>query len=67
MCRPIPTEPVDRYHKGENVGAVPGAFGGKNWSPMEDLAKKAGLTYLAPREPALRPSPLIADLAKMKS
>jgi Glucose dehydrogenase len=32
--RPIPTELVDRYHKGENVGAVPGAFGGKNWSPM---------------------------------
>jgi ABC-type amino acid transport substrate-binding protein len=34
---------------------------------MEDLAKKAGLTYLAPREPAIRPSPLIADLVKMKS
>ena len=34
---------------------------------MEVLAKKAGLTYLAPREPAIRPSPLIADLVKMKS
>jgi ABC-type amino acid transport substrate-binding protein len=31
---------------------------------VEVLAKRAGLTYLAPREPAVRPSPAIADLVK---
>jgi alcohol dehydrogenase (cytochrome c) len=43
--RPIPTELVDRYHKGENVGAVPGAFGGKNWSPMS-FNPDTGLAYV---------------------
>jgi ABC-type amino acid transport substrate-binding protein len=49
------------------ISAVSGAIGDLLASgAMEELAKKAGLTYLAPREPAIRPSPLIADLVKMK-
>ena len=43
--RPIPTELVARYHKGENVGAVLGAFGGKNWSPMS-FNPDTGLAYV---------------------
>jgi alcohol dehydrogenase (cytochrome c) len=43
--RPIPTELVARYHKGENVGAVPGAFGGKNWSPMS-FNPNTGFAYV---------------------
>jgi alcohol dehydrogenase (cytochrome c) len=43
--RPVPTELVDRYHKGENVAAVPGAFGGKNWSPMS-FNPATGLAYV---------------------
>jgi alcohol dehydrogenase (cytochrome c) len=43
--RPITTELVDRYFKGENVGAVPGAFGGKNWSPMS-FNPDTGLAYV---------------------
>ena len=31
---------------------------------VEALAKQAGLIYLAPREPAVRPSPSLADLIK---
>jgi len=43
--RPIPTELVARYQKGENVGAVPGPFGGKNWSPMS-FNPITGLAYI---------------------
>jgi len=31
---------------------------------LENLAKKAGLTYLPPRAPAVRPAPAVADLIK---
>jgi alcohol dehydrogenase (cytochrome c) len=43
--RPINTELVDRYHKGENVGVAPGPFGGKNWSPMS-FNPGTGLAYV---------------------
>src|SRR5580692_7601714 len=43
--RPVTTELVDRYHKGENVGSSPGAFGGKNWSPMS-FNPTTGLAYV---------------------
>jgi alcohol dehydrogenase (cytochrome c) len=43
--RPVPTELVARYHKGEQIGAAPGPFGGKNWSPMS-FNPNTGLVYL---------------------
>jgi alcohol dehydrogenase (cytochrome c) len=43
--RPVTTELVERYHKGENVGSSPGAFGGKNWSPMS-FNPTTGLAYV---------------------
>lgn len=43
--RPIVSDLVDRYQKGEAVNALPGAFGGKNWSPMS-FNPNTGLLYL---------------------
>jgi alcohol dehydrogenase (cytochrome c) len=43
--KPVRSDLVARYHKGETVGAVPGPFGGKNWSPMS-FNPDTGLAYI---------------------